>query len=1533
MVSRRLFSAVIIMAFILSNFFILRPHEALAVTRTWDGGGATNNWSEAANWSGDTAPGASDDVIFDATSTKDSTINSGHGGSVRSITISSGYTGTITQARTVTVGAGGYSQADGTFTGASQTVTMNGPFTLSNGTFTSTTSTLIWARDVTISGGTFAHNSGTVRFAGTSNTNQNVDVPTSLNLNNLDFSTTAGNFPIVRLASGDTLNVPGNLNLFNGYFASGTIEYTGTSFVADGRFDGGEGIIHVTSAVTISPNFSSSSIVFPGLNLDNAGASIPSTTLSTQQIRFGGDLTLTNGTFDVGPGTLLLRQSMTQTGGTFTSSSASLSFGSDSQDLPDVHILTGDFTFAGLIMVWANATDGNDNVYRIHAGNTLTITGKASSIPYYPYPLVAHLTSDSAGVAANLSLGTGSTLFNTSIQDINQTNGTITCGAHCTDLGNNTGFTFGIPDVSVGAISDDTVLEGAGLATFSVVLTGKPTANVTIPVSSTDTGEATVGLPSLVFTSSTWSTPQTVNVMPVDDTDDDGAQPVTITLGAITSADSRFNGLNPSDVSLTIVDDDTDANVFDFEESADWATEDLRSETSPAIAWFTSQNFGAEGNLLTGSSGANVNISGTKIQTGCKIVIGGSTYTIGDIYDATTGDISIQPDSSASPDDIEALAISAAVTDIHCAEPAPSGAELIDDDATLEKVTGLTVGSRGVYDSTNNALWTISSGNILRKFSLPAVTASSTYTYGGTISQFNRIAYDSTHNRIWASASNGTLFVNSAVDASLVTSYAVGASTSSGNELVYDATNDAIWYMDKTNSVVYKVNAANGTVLATISLSTSALSNQVFSAGNPVAITHDAANNSVWVLANQGFDLVEIDAATGAFEDGTYIASSIPTNLPNYSVTPAFLTLDPVTGILWMSDMICSSTYPAQFVGVNAASRTIIHTSNIPDDVCPGGSVYDALNSRIVVTDSSSGPTLNTGGLLALSTANPERLNYINTLNGYDDFVIDSAGTMYELDGSLVAKVSNVNASGEYYTVASDASGQIDTSSWGSVTGVAVDETLNGQDIFYSVSFDDRHTWKVFDAWRSVASDLASVHGGTDGVWYYIDDADVWHAAPIDSEESALSAAMENGPLYAQLMDGAALAGLTSSEWSTAGGFSAGTLDLAATFTSSSRTASSTVRSVTFTAGAASSGGGGGGGAVFVRLPEDAAFTIDSCTATRDVGVLLSAQNASQYVIAVDGSLDTESWQSFEPNTETDDGIPAMRVMVTLPNVDGDHRIYVKFRSSTGNTTETISGAVLLDQANACMGEDTGEEASTPEEPVVEQPEVVGPETPGEEAVEGVMIGCLGIPRPITVDRTTSFTAPSPITGKPEPVDQVYPGDYIRAVNENLDTVYCIDKDLHRRPFMDEITYFTFTRTFSPVVWVTDATLSTLEIGPPMLPKIGVTLMKFPSSPEVYRAYPIADDPSKILLRPLLTEEVAAANYGPLWRDYVIDINETLRPHVVFGDPIIDIVPDDVSAYRKRALLNELSRTIMDHFEGMNGSFAPILENITSMTR
>lgn len=87
--------------------------------RIWDGGGATNNWSDPANWSGNETPESSTMVLFDATSVKNSTVDASFQGSVQNLTIEAGYTGTITQSSDLTIEAsfvqsGGYFNSDTT---------------------------------------------------------------------------------------------------------------------------------------------------------------------------------------------------------------------------------------------------------------------------------------------------------------------------------------------------------------------------------------------------------------------------------------------------------------------------------------------------------------------------------------------------------------------------------------------------------------------------------------------------------------------------------------------------------------------------------------------------------------------------------------------------------------------------------------------------------------------------------------------------------------------------------------------------------------------------------------------------------------------------------------------------------------------------------------------------------------------------------------------------------------------------------------------------------------------------------------------------------------------------------------------------------------------------------------------------------------------------------------------------------------------------------------------------------------------------
>jgi Domain of unknown function (DUF4347)/Bacterial Ig domain/SMP-30/Gluconolactonase/LRE-like region len=124
-------------------------------------------------------------------------------------------------------------------------------------------------------------------------------------------------------------------------------------------------------------------------------------------------------------------------------------------------------------------------------------------------------------------------------------------------------------DVAVTNLDDDTAgfavtptsglttREAGGSATFSVALTSQPAASVTIPISSSNTAEGTVSVTSLTFTPQNWNVAQTVTVTGVNDFIDDGDIAFMVVLGKATSNDAQYKFLDPADVAVTNLDDDT----------------------------------------------------------------------------------------------------------------------------------------------------------------------------------------------------------------------------------------------------------------------------------------------------------------------------------------------------------------------------------------------------------------------------------------------------------------------------------------------------------------------------------------------------------------------------------------------------------------------------------------------------------------------------------------------------------------------------------------------------------------------------------------------------------------------------------------------------------------------------------------------------------------------------------------------------------------------------------------------------------------
>ncbi len=109
---------------------------------------------------------------------------------------------------------------------------------------------------------------------------------------------------------------------------------------------------------------------------------------------------------------------------------------------------------------------------------------------------------------------------------------------------------------SISPISGDTT-EGGVTATFSVVLDTQPSSNVSLGLSSSDTTEGTVAPSALLFTNGNWNVPQLVTVTGQDDFVDDGNIAYSIITASAVSSDPNYQGLNPADVAITNLDDDT----------------------------------------------------------------------------------------------------------------------------------------------------------------------------------------------------------------------------------------------------------------------------------------------------------------------------------------------------------------------------------------------------------------------------------------------------------------------------------------------------------------------------------------------------------------------------------------------------------------------------------------------------------------------------------------------------------------------------------------------------------------------------------------------------------------------------------------------------------------------------------------------------------------------------------------------------------------------------------------------------------------
>ncbi len=364
---------------------------------TWDGGGATNNWSEAANWSGDVVPGVSDVAIFDGTSTKNATIDSGgpQGANIniQAIKIGTGYSGIITQAPGVTVKLSlvfslscgstttflvSFCQEAGTFNGGNSTLDIDGVFKLVGGTFNASSATTFFGSDFThTGGGSFNHNGGLAVFDGTSGT-MSVNPPDTFN-----------NLTVARVSNGfveGKVIVSGTLTLDEGFLvnlgAGGIVEARGAVALNSG-FDGGNCLLLITAG-TGTPRtitFDAGRKMLP-ITLNASNVTINAAGTGTLAWR---DLTLQAGTinqgsvaFDFG-GLAQFNGTYDQSGGTFNGSSQPITFGVNgsqfNQSGGSFNGSSGNITALNVFQLSGGSFTASSNITSFHSSFTHTDGG------------------------------------------------------------------------------------------------------------------------------------------------------------------------------------------------------------------------------------------------------------------------------------------------------------------------------------------------------------------------------------------------------------------------------------------------------------------------------------------------------------------------------------------------------------------------------------------------------------------------------------------------------------------------------------------------------------------------------------------------------------------------------------------------------------------------------------------------------------------------------------------------------------------------------------------------------------------------------------------------------------------------------------------------------------------------------------------------------------------------------------------------------------------------------------------------------